>query len=73
MLSPLHTQEAPNGRLSGVGSAQAGRHGVGNSGTIAHNSFCASKFCSAQKNFFQTYDKNKNLSPVKIYFDPPKS
>jgi len=32
--------------------------------------FVSPKFCSAQKNLFQSYDKNFNLSPIKMYFAP---
>jgi len=32
---------------------------------------CFLKFCCAHKHFFQTYDKNKNLSALKMHFPPP--
>jgi len=64
--------KVPNGRLSGDGSAQTRRHGD-HSVAVTPKSFCAPKFCSAQKNLFQTYDKNKNPSPIKIYFAPQTS
>jgi len=60
----------PNGRLSGDGSAQARRHG-GFGESYPPNLFIHPKFCCAHKNVFQTYNKIKNLSPVKMYF-PPK-
>jgi len=43
---------------------------VGHSGEVTTISFCAPKFCCAQKNLFQTYDKNKNLFLLKTYFPP---
>ena len=52
----------PNGRLSGDGSSQAHRHG-GHSGQLPPNLFVPHKFCCVQKNMFQTYDKNKHISP----------
>ena len=64
--------KAPNGRLSGDGSAQARRQGA-HSGAVTPKYFlCLPKFCCAQKNLFQTYDKNLNLSPLKMYFAPTK-
>jgi len=56
-LVPLHKMKVPNGRLSGDGSAQARRHG-GIRGQLPPNFFVPPKFCCAQKNLFQTYDKN---------------
>jgi len=62
-LAPLHNMKDPNGRLSGNGSAQARRH----VGTVTPNSFlCLSKFYCAQEHLFWTYDKNKNLYPLKM-------
>ena len=66
-LAPCTHKKPPNGRFSGVGSAQAGRQGV-NSGTIRSNLIFPPKFCSAQKNLFWTYDKNKNLSTLKMFW-----
>jgi len=37
-------------------------------GAVTPNLFCAPKFCCARKNLFQTNDKNKNPSPIKMYF-----
>ena len=69
-LAPLHKHEDPNGRLYGDGSAQARRHG-GHSGAVTLNLFCAlPKFCCAQRNLFQTHDKNKNIYFLKMYFGP---
>ena len=62
---------APNGRLSGDGSAQAPRHGGTFGGSYLQIFLCLPKYCCAQKNLFQTYDKNKNISPLKMYFPPP--
>ena len=67
MSSLLHKHEAPNGRLSGDGSAQACRHG-GHSGVVTPKSFCAPNFVVLRKICFKTYDKNKNSSPIKMYF-----
>jgi len=50
--------KAPNGRLSGDGSAQARRHGGAFGGSYPKSFFVPLKFCCAQKNLFQTYDKN---------------
>ena len=41
---------------------------VGHSGQLPPNILCPAKFCCAQKNLFQTHDKNQNLSPIKMYF-----
>jgi len=49
--------KAPNGRLSGNGSAQARRHGGAFGGSYPQIFFVPSKFCCAQKNLFQTYEK----------------
>jgi len=43
--------KAPNGKLSGGGSAQARRHG-GIREQLLPNIFCAPKFCYVQKNLF---------------------
>jgi len=59
---------APNGRLSGDGSARARRHGGAFGGSFLQIFFVPLKFYCAQKNLFQTYDKN--LFPLKMYFAP---
>ena len=51
--------KVPNGRLSGDGAAQARRHG----GRYPQIFFVLPKFCCAQKNLCQTYDKIKIFSP----------
>jgi len=55
--------------VSGDGSSQTRRHG-GRSGAVTPKSFLCPEFCYAQKHLFQTYDKNKNPSPIKICFAP---
>ena len=57
-LAPLTNMKASNGRLSGDGSAQVRRHGVAFGGSYPQIFFVPSKFSCAQKNLFQTYDKN---------------
>ena len=57
-LTPCTNMKAPNGRLSGDGSAQARRHGGAFGGSYPKSFFVPLKFCCAQKNLFQTYDKN---------------
>jgi len=52
--SPLHKHEGPQWKTSGDGSAQTRRHG----GSYPQIVFVPPKFCGAQKNLFQTYDKN---------------
>jgi len=44
---------------------------VRHTGQLPQIFFVPPKFCCAQKELFQTYDKNKNLSPIKIYFASP--
>ena len=50
--------KAPNGTLSGDGSAQARRHGGEFGGSYHQIFFVPPKFCFVRKNLFQTYDKN---------------
>ena len=56
--TPLHKYEDPNGRLSGDGFAQARQHGAAFGGSYPQIFFVPPKFCCAQKNLFQIYDKN---------------
>jgi len=58
MSSPLHKHEGPNGRRSGDGCAQARRHGGAFGRSYPQIFFVHPKFRCAQKNLFQTYDKN---------------
>ena len=39
-------------------------------GSYPPNFFMPPKFCCAQKNVFETYDENKNLSPIQMYLSP---
>jgi len=62
--------KVPNGRLSGDVPPRPADT-VGHFGAVLPKSFLyLPKFCCAQKNLFQTYDKNKNLSLLKMYFAP---
>ena len=51
-LAPLHKHEAPKGRLSGDGSAQARRHGGAFGGSYSQIFFVPPKCCCPQKNLF---------------------
>jgi len=44
-----------------------------NTGPVAtgHSEAVPSKFCRAQENLFKIYNKNKNLTPLQMYFAPP--
>jgi len=53
--------KAPDGRLSGDGSAQARRHGGVFGGSWPQIFFASPKFYCAQKNLSQTYDNNQNM------------
>jgi len=37
-------------------------------GGVIPKSFCPPEFCCAQKNLFWTYEKHKNLPPIKMQF-----
>jgi len=43
---------------------------VGHSGAITPNLLCATPNFVVLKKMFQTYDKNKNLSPKNVFFHP---
>ena len=62
-LVPCTNMKAPNGSLFIDGSTQARRHGGAFGGNYPQIFFVPPKFCCVQKNLFQTYDKNYNLSP----------
>jgi len=48
---------------------QACNHGRGRLGVVPPSIFlCPPKFCCAQKNLFQTRNKNKNLAHINMYF-----
>jgi len=71
-LVPLHKLEGPQCKTYWrrfYPNPQTG----GNSEAVTLKSFlCLIKFCCAQKNLFQTCDKNRNLSPLKMCFSPKK-
>jgi len=50
--------KAPNERLSGDGSTHASKHGGAFGVSYPQIFFVPPKFRFAQKNLFQTYDKN---------------
>jgi len=59
MSSPTaQNMKVPNGRHSSDGSAQTRRHGGIRWQLPPNLFFVPPKFCCAQKNLFQTYDKN---------------
>jgi len=50
---------------------QAWNHGRGHLQQCPLNIFVPLNLCCSQENLFQTYNKNKNLVPLKLYFAPP--